>query len=430
MSVGRHEIGRLALLLMLAFVTRAAFVFWWHTSHDPRQFEFPDSASYWDLGRDLATGAPYAFGEPERRIHRAPGYPMVLAPLFRVLGPDVSPAAARWLGVAVGMLTVGAVYWLARTMFDDRVALFAALVVAVYPETIAASVLPLSDGPFCLWMVLQLVFWRVAVDSSISAAMRIVFFGLSAGVFGGIATLTRPSWLLFSPLLAIAAAIGARCDRRQGTVAVCVLAGLVITMMPWWIRSYYLTGRFVPTVLWVGPSLYDGWNPKADGSSNMEFVSRFEEKLLAADEAEPRKKVEPPFEYRFDRLMRDEAVAWAKSHPGRVLTLAAIKLQRMWNIWPNEPAFRNFWARLGIAAAYIPLLLAALVGAWQIRYRRFDLLLLLGPAVYLSMLHAIFVGSLRYRQPAMLTLAILAAVAVDAWLCRSAATSVTAKASH
>jgi hypothetical protein len=34
------------------------------------------------------------------------------------------------------------------------------------------------------------------------------------------------------------------------------------------------------------------------------------------------------------------------------------------------------------------------------------------PAVYLTALHVVFIGSLRYRQSAMLTLAILAAVGV------------------
>jgi 4-amino-4-deoxy-L-arabinose transferase-like glycosyltransferase len=427
MSVARHEIGRLALVLVLAFVARCAFVTWWHTTHDPHQFEFPDSASYWDLGRDLTTGSPYAFGEPERRIIRAPGYPLLLAPLFRAIGPDVSPAAARWLGVVVGTLTVGAVYWLARTMFDGRVALIAALVVAVYPETIATSVLPLSDGPFCLWMVLQLAVWRMAVDATTDSTSQIAGLGVSAGILGGIATLTRPSWLLFSPLFALAAAIVTRLDRRQLIVSCCVLAGIAAAMLPWWMRSYHITGRFVPTVLWVGPSLYDGWNPQADGSSNMDFVPRFEAQLLVADAANPPAASDPPFEYRFDRLLRDEAIAWAKANPSRVLVLAAIKLQRMWNIWPNEPAFRSVWVRAGIAATYVPLMFAAICGAWQLRRRRFDLLLLLAPAVYFSLIHAVFIGSLRYRQPAIMTLAILAAVAIDALLRRRATATTSAQ---
>ena len=415
MSAFRHELGRLALVLLLAFAARAAFVIAWHATHEPQHFEFPDSASYWDLGRDLATGAPYEFGSTDRRVHRAPGYPLMLAPLFVALGPDASPAAARWLGAIVGTLTVGAVYWLARLMFDRRVALLAAIVVALYPETIATSVLPLSDGPFCLWMVLQLVLWRWAVDSTPAKSAALAAF---AGVVGGIATLTRPSWLLFSPLFAMAWWFGARFSRRSVLLAVAMMAGMVATMLPWWGRNYHITRRFVPTVLWVGPSLYDGLNPAADGSSNMDFVRRFEAQLRAADAANPLAVDEPPFEFRFDRLMRDESLAWAKAHPGRALQLAGVKLRRMWNIWPNEPAFRSEWVRAAIAGTYVPLVLLAIYGGWQIRNRRLDLLLLASPVVYFSLLHAVFIGSLRYRQPALLLLAILAAAAIDALLTR------------
>ena len=62
MSAYRHELGRVAFVLLLAFAARAGFVIAWHATHDPQHFEFPDSESYWELGRDLATGEPYEFG--------------------------------------------------------------------------------------------------------------------------------------------------------------------------------------------------------------------------------------------------------------------------------------------------------------------------------------------------------------------------------
>jgi thiol:disulfide interchange protein len=68
--------------------------------------------------------------------------------------------------------------------------------------------------------------------------------------------------------------------------------------------------------------------------------------------------------------------------------------------------------RLAILATYTPVLLLAIAGAWMIRRRYFELMLLATPALYLTAIHVVFIGSLRYRQPAMLTLAILAAAAV------------------
>lgn len=422
MNWHRQEATRLALVVLLALVVRLAFAGWWARVHDPRSFEFPDSAGYWELGQRIAAGEPYQVGTPDRRVHRAPGYPLLLAAIFRLAGQDASPTWARCLGAVLGALTVGAVYWLGRQIFGFRIASVAAVLVALCPEAIVTSVLPLSDGPFCLWMMMQLAFWRRATH--LDSSRRRFALAAIAGAIGGIAALTRPSWLPFTPLLVALEAIAAPCDRRRLALGGTMLAALVLVMTPWWIHNYQVTGRFVATTLWVGPSLYDGLSPTADGRSDMSFVPRFEAQLRAADAEKLPAPGNPPFEYRFDRLMRDEALRWAAEHPGQVLRLAGVKLARMWNIWPNEPQFRSWWVRLAVGGSYLPLVLLALVGAWVFRDRGRDLTLLLLPAVYFSVIHAIFIGSLRYRQPALLPLAILAAAALvslfDRWTNRGA----------
>jgi 4-amino-4-deoxy-L-arabinose transferase-like glycosyltransferase len=406
----QREIARFLLVLLIALTARMAFVVWWQRAHitDDQQFEFPDSQSYWELGQHIARGEPYQFGTPDRRVSRAPGYPLILAGMFRLAGDDATPFAARVVGAAIGALSVAAVYWLARISFSPDVALLAAGLVALYPEAIAGSVFPLSDGPFCLWMLLQLVFLRLATTAS---PHRDLFYAALAGAIGGVATLTRPSWLLFTPMIVAVWVIGTRFEKRQLLLGMAMLIALALVMMPWWVRNWNVIGRFVPTTLQVGASLYDGLSPEADGSSNMRFASGIEAQLRAADASNPPGASDPPFEWRLDRLMRNESLDWAAAHPGRVLQLAGTKLLRLWNVWPNEPSFRSWWVRMAVLLTYTPIVLLAIAGAWRFRHR-FDILLLAAPAVYLTALHVVFIGSLRYRQPAMLTLAILAAAAV------------------
>lgn len=414
----RRESTRIVFLMGLALVARLAFLVIWQQTHatDPRKFEFPDSASYWELGKHLAVGEPYQVGSPERRVHRPPGYPLMLAAMFRVVGQDASATTARIMGAMLGAIAVGAIYWLARQIFGMRVAWLSAVIVALYPEAIAISVLPLSDGPFCLWMVLQLCTWRWATHTQTSLDWGAA---MASGVLGGVATLTRLSWLLFSPLLVVFWTLASRLDRRQLFLGNVMLLGFAVTMTPWWVYAYRAAGRLVVTTLWVGPSLYDGLSPQADGSSDMSFVPRFERQLRAADANAAAPADAAPFEVRFDRMLRDEALHWAKENPAKVFRLAGTKLLRMWNIWPNEAQFRSWFVRLVVGMTYAPIMLLAIYGAWHFRRQRLDVLLLLLPAAYLSLLHAIFIGSLRYRQPAMLTLAILAAAAllvvVDRW---------------
>jgi hypothetical protein len=188
---------------------------------------------------------------------------------------------------------------------------------------------------------------------------------------------------------------------------VALLAGLIGAMAPWWIRNAQVSGHFIPTTLQVGASLYDGWNPQADGVSNMQPVDEF----IAQDE--PQLPAEPAaHEFQLDRDLRRAAVDWARANPGRAAWLAVVKLRRLWNIWPNEAEFRSWPLRLAVMVTYIPLMALALVGVWRFSHRGWPWVLCWLPAFYLSALHMVFVSSIRYREPAMLPLIVLAAAAL------------------
>ena len=183
-------------------------------------------------------------------------------------------------------------------------------------------------------------------------------------------------------------------------------------------RNWQVTGHFVPTTLQVGASLYDGLSPTANGSSNMSFAPVFETVQRLDDSNLPERPADS-FEYRLDRRLRDEAWNWARTNQGRVVQLAFIKLVRIWNVWPNEAAFRAWPVRLLVACTYVPLLLGACYGIYRLHGRGQPLWLCWLPAVYVSLIHAVFVGSLRYREPAMLGLIIVAAAVWSGWPART-----------
>ena len=68
-----------------------------------------------------------------------------------------------------------------------------------------------------------------------------------------------------------------------------------------------------------------------------------------------------------------------------------------------------------VAASYLPVMFLALVGAWRTFRRGWPYVLCWLPAVYFTLLHMVFVGSIRYRQPAMLGLIVLAAGVIASW---------------
>jgi hypothetical protein len=71
--------------------------------------------------------------------------------------------------------------------------------------------------------------------------------------------------------------------------------------------------------------------------------------------------------------------------------------------------------RLAVALTYLPLLILGLVGAVRTLRYGWPYWLCWFPAVYFSALHVVFVGSIRYRLPAMLGLIVLAAGVATGW---------------
>jgi hypothetical protein len=411
----------LTAILAVALVLRLGAGAWWQERLPAgSKFAFGDSEGYWVLARTIARGEPYEYGADRSKIFRTPGYPAVLAPLF-LLSDEPPVFWGRAVSAVLGTAAVGGVAGLAWLLFDQRTALVAAGIAAVYPEAIATGVFVLSEAPFTPLMMLHLICWTLAWRAKNFSHAAGWSFG--AGIAGGLATLMRPSWLLFVPFAAVVGlgiamipdssrnateGVPSRNWRRHAAIVAIMLLGLCLTMTPWWVRNYQVAGRFVPTSLQVGASLYDGLSPIATGASDMRFVPEFLAEQQAADAA-AEGKPSGLFEDRLDRRLRDASLAWARQNIGQALRLAAVKFGRMWNPLPNASEFQNRMLRVILAATYTPVLLLAVVGAWRFARRDWPYLLCLLPAVYFTCLHVVFVSSIRYRQPVMLPLIVLAA---------------------
>ncbi len=406
MSFERHFGWTLTAILVAALVVRLAAGVWWQERLPAgKKFAFGDSDGYWELATMIARGQPYEYGPDHLKIFRTPGYPAVLAALFLIR--DEPPVLwGRAISAVLGTAAVAAVAVLGWLLFDQRTALLAAAITSVYPESIAAGVFVLSEAPFTPLMMVHLILWTLAWRAEQTNHMA--GWSAAGGIAAGLATLMRPSWLLFIPFAAVIALIASNDRRKHVAIILVMSAGLCITMLPWWIRNYRVAGRFVPTSLQVGASLYDGISPTATGASDMAFVGQFVAEQRAAD-AQPDTDRRGLFEDRLDRRLRDAAIDWAREHPARVAALAVTKFTRIWSFVPNASEFQSRWLRLILAVTYTPVICLALLGAWRFARREWSYLLCLLPAVYFTLLHIIFVSSIRYRQPAMLPLIVLAA---------------------
>lgn len=346
---------------------------------------------------------PYEYRSPEARVFRMPGYPALLAPIFLLFGPDASPMWGRALSAVLGGATASLVAWWGSLLFDMRTGMLAGWITAFYPGAVAMGSFVLSEAPFMPLMVAHLALAAAAFQAVTMRGGALL--SIAAGCAAAGAVYVRPSWLLFVPFALVCGVLLSR--KRLVVVAQSsiVAAMVCVCLAPWWIRNCRATSHFVPATLQVGISLKDGLNPNADGASDLERARNtvVDNKPVAETE------------WAQNQHYRDEAVHWARANPLRVLQLAGIKFVRMWNIIPNEPMFRSWPIKLGVAATFAPILILGCFGAWKYACLGWPYLLAILPAVYLTLLHMIFVASIRYREPAMLGLIVLAAAVIARW---------------
>lgn len=468
---GYFRLGWLAILLVALLIRFGAAVYWHRTAEqqtlnsitnstaalEPESQQLPlrlgDSLSYWVLAQRLTGGQSYEYGSSDAQIFRAPLYPLFLVP-FATLGDWLgSEAAGIWwariAGAALGTWAIAIMMSLARQHFGICVALAAGSLAAVHPGSVGASVMILSEPLFMPLMLLSLATGVRALGTfqhSPAASYERPFFlrdlasltrgsflagsaehaplrfSLACGGFSGLATLARPSWLLFLPFAIALGFLFSRDRRLWLRFAALATLGCCVVMSPWWIRNAAITGRFVPSTLQVGLSLYDGWHEGATGASDEGMAFAFD---IQADQRELDSQVAnanelaSTFEYRVDALAKQKALRWASQNPSQVIQLAWIKFTRTWSLWPDGGELSSHRIRFAITVGTFSIVLLAIAATALIlrtsASRRSMLFLATFcwlPCIYFTLLHMVFVGSIRYREPAILVLCPLAGIAL------------------
>jgi hypothetical protein len=387
-------------LLVAAFLLRAgmAFVVQGLLDHRwERRFVIEgDAQGYWRLGEALAHGEPYAVYDPPRYVLRMPGFPVLLSLPIRISQGNF--LFTRLCLAIVGTVVCGLVFLLGRELIDERIGLAAGWFTAVSPAMVGFSVMILSETPFALGITGSLwVMVRLLKVVNFRQRLGILLsWALATGGFIALATYMRPSWLPMVLVFPAALLLQARFRREAIFGSGVIAASVFVCLLPWAARNHQLTGHWIFTTLWSGPSLYDGLNPHATGESDMTFFDR--DNLPGSMS-----------EYEVNRHYWDAGMDYARTHPGRALELGLVKLWRYGKPWPSAEESGGWASKLLIAGFALVLFAGSLAGAWFHRRNFILLAATLGPVLFFAALHAVFVGSQRYRLPAEYPLAVLAA---------------------
>ncbi len=351
-------------------------------------FNYTDPASYRAIARSLSeTGI---FAEGPLRASRPPLYPAFLGVIFRVFG-EMFWAWALPQAV-LGALSCLWLIPLGKRLANERIGWIAAWTLAFYPHHAAYTPLALTETLF-----LFLFLAHAACAADLGSPRRAVL----AGVFGGLAVLTRPVTLLFSLLIFLCTAI--RAPKPVHRMATLALLAYLATLAPWTIRTRIVLDEWIAVTARLGQDLYEGNAPGATGGPRADVM------LLPATTAGLP-------EAQRDRALAREALHAMRENPARALYLTTRKVIRTWNPLPNDPRHKTPLVTIALAASYGPVLILAAAALW----RGAGTLALWtwtgGLVLYLSVLHGLLIGSVRFRLTAEPFLILAAAAgALELW---------------
>ncbi len=410
----------LTLIVLAALIVRA-LVAWIHP------FLLPDSFDYDTLARRIMLGKSYQV--TGMLAKRMPGYPLFIAGVYAIFG--ISHLALLLVQAFCGALLSWVVYLIGRRI-SPAVGLVAAALTAADPLLICFAAALLSEIPFTLVFMISLLLLVEILESRHADGnlWRWALFGLCflIGVYirAEVSLCIFPllAWVLFAgcrrnlPVADSASDTAgiksngpdqpARWSRIQnffhskrwgglGVGASTALAIVFVGLLPWWIRNNRLFGHdFFRFTTLQGISLYESVYSGATGGPRQSHIPL------------------PASMRKMNESQRD--LAWTRrafgdifDHPLRIARLAVIKIARTWSPWLHARGYARPWINISLTIWYVPIFFLAMIGVFARGLPSRLLGVLLIPILYFTVMHALFLGSVRYRVPVTPLVMLLAA---------------------
>ncbi|MEK7623420.1 MAG: glycosyltransferase family 39 protein, partial [Patescibacteria group bacterium] len=287
----------LAFILTISLIVTLAYAFVY------RVHPLVDARAYDQIAMNLVSGNGYRedADKPilyDMSIVRAgPGYEFFLAGLYAVFGHNYE---AVWIAQALlHVLSAYLIYCIYERIFckhatppqsssldklgtgstggGDFGALIAAALFAFWPDLIEISAMLMTETLYLLFVILTVYIFVFSFEKPQNRWLAMLF-----GLVTGLAILTRPTVLLFVPIIAF---MYFRAKQYHSLMAYSLL--LTAVLIPWTARNYGIYGDIIPTTLlaefnlWLGNTLVSnggqisgGYNPldayiQLNGATNL-----------------------------------------------------------------------------------------------------------------------------------------------------------------
>ncbi len=377
----------LLIIFIIALVLRLIVLF----TEGDRMFLGTDDDNYRESAEILLHRGVLTYaGWKEPTVFIMPGYPLVLAAIFSVVG-STSWLAARLFQIVVSLVAMWLVFRLACELGGRRAGILAAALAAVYPPNLTAPCFLMTETIFtCLLLAGLYSLTRAGVTG------RTGWFILT-GAFLGLSAYFRPT----GGLLPVVGGLYLLCRgyswKRALYNTAIMAAVLIFSLTPWIIRNYKIYHEIIPFTV-------SGGNPFLRGTY---IDGRISEKLpwvegdrVLSDRAQMeygKKRLAEGFRTNFRAYLRWYTVGkftdfWGDPYYYKELTYLS-----------RNPVRQLHRFLLWTGAAGLVL------GLWQ---RKPPALLFLLVSGYFTLLHLVYLTGPRYSYPVVQLVLVLAAYLV------------------
>lgn len=403
----------LAIILCAALVIRLLLV--WVSNGVG--LNIVDEQHYATLAQNLVSGNGFAWGEGQPTSIRPPLYPTAVAAVWTI-APVGSLTAVRLAQIPFALLTVVLVFAMGRRLFNDRVALLAAGMVAFYPSLLFSGVLVLSEVLFTALLTVTLFGCLRLLDRPSWP------IALLTGAALGASALTRSVMWPFLPPFVVGGLLLLRAPLRVRAALMAVAAlGYLCVVGPWSVRNTRLQGTFAVVDTMGGLNLMMGNYAHTPEDRMWDAVA-----LTGAESWSAHLPAEPPgggawTEGTKERWANAQAREYILANPTVFMRRAVLKFADFWGIERDflagvqrgmyqMPTWVSAPAAAAVVLGYAALMVLAILGICLAAPEWRPHVVLLSVVLFICAVHTVVFGHPRYHLPLVPVLSIYAAAAL------------------